>query len=305
MKTNFLRNLSLMTMITLIAFACNKGPYPGYKQTQDGLYYKILKANSEKPLPQIGDVLTLNLYYCLAHNDSIIFDSRVYNEPVVLPVQKPFYKGDINEGLFMIAEGDSASFIVKADSFLLYNVNLEKMPDFVKPETMFRFEIKVLSHKTQAEYMEEERVRREMFEAENNRLEKKEKEDLDEYVKSQNIKVKPTESGMYFIPIKSGNGTKVERGDYVFAHYKGYFLDGQLFDSSEGAPEPFRFSAGFGQVISGWDEAVMKMRQGDKAKIILPSSLAYGKSAPNHPIPPFSSLIFEIEIVEVQKRDKK
>ncbi len=301
---SFYKKFIIALAICVACMSCNKNPYSGYTETQDGLFYKIYRGDSKKDLPQLGDVLTIDLAYYLAHNDSVIFDSKVFNDPVILPVINPLFKGDINEGMFMIAEGDSASFIVKADSFLIYNVGLNEMPDYIGEKTMLRFEIKVLNHKTQAEYMQEEKLRRDMYEAEYAKLEIKEKDDFEQYIKTHNIHVKPSESGLYFIPIRESSGAKIEVGDLVLAHYKGYFLDEQIFDSSEGR-EPFSFSVGYGQVIPAWDEAVLKMKKGGKAKIITPSKLAYGKSDPNIPIPPFSTLIFEIEIVDVQKRDKK
>lgn len=295
----------LFAAIIVMTISCQRGPYPGYDSTDSGLYYKIVRGSSDKQLPSEGDVLTVDLSYYLHETDSLLFTSVNSQQPVILPVQKSMYGGDINEGLMMITEGDSASFIIKADSFLIYNVGMTQMPPYIKPESMFRFEIKVLNHKTSAEYMAEQKIKMEEYEVRLNELKQQEAIDRDAWLKENNINVKPTASGLYFIQQKAGTGQKVEHGDLVKAHYTGYFLNGQVFDSSVESPEPFSFVAGRGEVISGWDEAVMMMRVGGKAKIILPSELAYGESNPQIPIPPFSTLIFELEIVGLDKADQK
>ncbi len=288
-----------------MAIACSRSPYTGYDKTDTGLYYKIERGNSEKQLPIEGDVLTVEMSYYLQENDSLLFSAKDASEPIMLPVQKSLFAGDINEGLFMITEGDSASFIVKADSFLIYNVGLNEMPPFITAESMLRFEIKVLSHKTKDEYMAEMQVRLEQERQLLEELKKQEAIDRDAWLKENNINVKPTASGLIFIQQHAGNGPKVEPGDKVSAHYTGYFLNGQKFDSSVGAPEPFAFIAGKGQVIQGWDEAVLMMRKGGKARIILPSEIAYGESDPRSPIPPYATLVFDIEIVDVEKTSTK
>lgn len=300
------KQLIYLSIIALaITMGCKKSPYPGYESTKDGLYHKIERGGSTKELPKIGDVLTLEMSYYLHDNDSILFDGKSFNQPIELPVQEPFFKGDINEGLFMITEGDVASFIVKADSFLIHNVGMTQMPPFIKPTSMLRFEMKILKHKTQDEYMQEAKLRKEQQDAILEEYRAKETPERESYLKENNITVKPTAEGLYFTLTKKGNGPKVENGDLVSAHYTGYFLNGEKFDSSENSPSPFQFIAGKGDVIKGWDLAVVMMKKGDKARIVIPSSLAYGESRPDFPIPPYSSLVFDIEIVEVEKTDTK
>lgn len=300
------KQLIYLSIIALaLTFGCKKSRYPGYESTKDGLYFKIERGGSSKELPKEGDVLTLEMSYYLHDNDSILFDGKSFAQPIELPVQSPLFKGDINEGLFMITEGDKASFIVKADSFLIHNVGMTQMPPFIKPESMLRFEMKILKHKTQEEYMQEAKLRQEQQQLLLQDFKVKETPEREEYLKNNKITVKPTAEGLYFTLIKKGNGPKVETGDLVSAHYTGYFLNGDIFDSSENSPSPFQFIAGKGDVIKGWDLAVVMMRKGDKAKIVIPSDLAYGESRPDFPIPPYSSLVFDIEIVDVEKTDNK
>jgi len=302
---NNLKIIYAVATVLLITAACKRSPYPGYDQTENGLYYKVIRGNSEKGLPVVGDVLTVEMKYFLHDNDSLLYSTIESRQPAMLPIQKSLYKGDINEGLLMITEGDSAYFIVKADSFLIYNAGMTQMPPYVKAESMFRFELKVIAHKTGEEYMAEMNQRMEIQRKKLEELKEQELIDRKKWLEENKITVKPTPTGLYFISQKAGSGAKIEHGDLVKAHYTGYLLDGQVFDSSEGAAQPFSFVAGRGEVIPGWDEAVLMMRVGGKARIILPSELAYGESDPRIPIPPYSTLVFDLEVVDVEKGQQK
>lgn len=294
------KNVFLWIWMVVFIGACNRSPYPGFEKTKDGLYYKIIRGTSSKQLPVHGDYLYVTAKFYLHNKDSLLFRSENISDPVVLLVERSRFKGDLNEGLLMITEGDSACFIVKADSFYIHHLGYRELPDFIKPGDMLRFEIKVLKHKTREEFLQEQRMREQMRQQQLEELKKQELVELEKYIKENNITVKSTPSGLYFIKQRSGTGPKIQKGFLVKAHYTGYFLNGQVFDSSVGSNKPFAFVAGRGEVIAGWDEAVLMMRKGDKARIIVPSWLGYGESKPGFPIPPYATLIFDIEIIDVE-----
>src|SRR5690606_41165435 len=123
-----------------------------------------------------------------------------------------------------------------------------------------------------------------------------EKPALEKYIAENNIKTKPTESGVYYIETKKGTGKKPSATDVVRVNYTGKLLDGTTFDSNEGQ-EPIEFP--LNRVIPGWTEGLQLMREGGKAKLILPSSMAYGPRG-GGPIPPFSPLVFDVELLEVK-----
>ncbi|NOZ34642.1 MAG: FKBP-type peptidyl-prolyl cis-trans isomerase [Chlorobi bacterium] len=127
----------------------------------------------------------------------------------------------------------------------------------------------------------------------------KELDTLHAYIESNNITTEPTASGLYYIETKAGTGTQAKAGNIVDVQYTGTFLDGKKFDSSYDRNEPFEFTLGRGDVIKGWDEGVAYMKKGGKATLIMPSSLAYGASGAGT-IPPYTSLIFEVELVDVK-----
>lgn len=110
---------------------------------------------------------------------------------------------------------------------------------------------------------------------------------------------KETESGLKYAIIQEGNEPSVEKGNIVSVHYSGFLSDGTLFDSSVERDEPFSLLVGMGQVIPGWDEGLALLKQGSKARFIIPPALGYGERDLGV-IPPNSTLIFDVEILEVK-----
>ena len=118
---------------------------------------------------------------------------------------------------------------------------------------------------------------------------------LEENKKGPGVVVLP--SGLQYEIIKEGTGKKPKATDQVRCHYEGTLIDGTLFDSSIQRGEPAVF--GVNQVIPGWVEALQLMPEGSKWKLYIPSELAYGARGAGEMIPPHSTLIFEVELLEV------
>ncbi|CAL1127935.1 unnamed protein product [Cladocopium goreaui] len=104
--------------------------------------------------------------------------------------------------------------------------------------------------------------------------------------------------------IKEGDKqTYPKPGDSLLMHYVGTFKDnGQVFDSSERAGQPIRFPVGRGQVIRGWDEGVIRMSLGEKAKLEITSDFAYGRQGAPGVIPPYADLVFEVELLAINEK---
>ena len=109
-----------------------------------------------------------------------------------------------------------------------------------------------------------------------------------------------TESGLRYQIIQKGNGKKSEKGKQISVHYKGQLTDGTVFDSSYQRKQPIDFVLGVGQVIAGWDEGLQLMQVGDKARLVIPSHLAYGSQGAGGAIPPDATLIFDLELMDVK-----
>ena len=97
-----------------------------------------------------------------------------------------------------------------------------------------------------------------------------------------------------------GDGEEAGTGDRVVVNYTGRFVNGEVFDSSLVRKEPFQFVLGVGQVIKGWDDGIVGMRVGGKRILSVPPELGYG-SQDYGPIPGNSTLIFEVELLKVEK----
>ena len=104
---------------------------------------------------------------------------------------------------------------------------------------------------------------------------------------------------MRYLVRAPGTGEATPRiGDEVICHYAGRLLDGTSFDSSYRRGVPFTFRLGTGSVISGWDEAFLKMHKGEKRTLVVPHWLAYGEKGRPPTIPPKATLVFEVELID-------
>lgn len=118
------------------------------------------------------------------------------------------------------------------------------------------------------------------------------------------LKAKAAEEGVVTLPsglmykvIEEGNGKKPGATDQVKCHYEGTFIDGTKFDSSYDRKSPAVF--GVNQVIKGWVEALQLMGEGSKWELYIPYNLAYGEAGAQGAIPPYSTLVFTVELIEV------
>jgi len=109
-----------------------------------------------------------------------------------------------------------------------------------------------------------------------------------------------TESGLRYQLIHKGTGAQAQKGKTVSVHYTGSLANGKVFDSSFPRKKPISFPLGMGHVIPGWDEGIALLRVGDKARFVIPSYLGYGSQAVGGVIPADSTLVFDVELVEVK-----
>ena len=118
---------------------------------------------------------------------------------------------------------------------------------------------------------------------------------------AKNDSVVVTQSGLQYMVLKEGTGAKPGPTDEVTVHYTGRLLDGTVFDSSEDRGEPATFP--LNQVIPGWTEGLQLMSEGSKYRLFIPSELAYGSKGAGDQILPNSTLIFDVELIKVNKKD--
>lgn len=282
------KNILAFVIAMTIAFAatsCSK--HKGYKQDESGYYYKEHLVNPDAVKPNEGDAVFIEV--TMHAGDSTFFNNSF---PYLIEKEQSLFQGDIYYAVKRMHVGDSTSFIFNADSLLYYYFNNY----FTFDVKDIKVDIKLLEiYKTKEEIEEQER----MIQAEVEGRKVKESEEIADYIATHKVKVAPTESGLYFIETKKGNGKSATIGNMVTLHYKGMFLDGTVFDSSfeRGKPADFRL----GEVIPGFTEGVSMMKEGGKATLLMPSNIAYGEQGAGGAIPPYTPLVFEVELISVNE----
>jgi FKBP-type peptidyl-prolyl cis-trans isomerase len=260
------------------------------KSKTSGLSYVMHKSN-KGPKLKLDDVVTLNLKY-ITSKDSIVFDSWKMGKPIQLKIAKSSFKGDLMDGLTLLTVGDSASFLINADSLFTKTFGAPR-PAFIDSSSFLSFTVKVISTTTDAALKAEE------LKAEKENA-MKENEMIAKYIAEKQITPSKSSSGLMYIISEPGAGEQAQAGKTVKVHYTGRLLDGTKFDSSLDRSDPIEFKLGQGMVIKGWDEGIALLKVGGKALLIIPSNLAYGSRGAGGVIPPFSPLTFEVELVSVQ-----
>jgi FKBP-type peptidyl-prolyl cis-trans isomerase len=298
--------------ITAILFASCSGDsrFPGYDKTESGIFYKIHKAGDESKPVNEGDVIFIT-QVIHTDKDSLLSDSRQMDPrmgPFAIEVEKSKYSGDMFEAYKMMHAGDSITVCISAaDMFAKGYPEPQKLPDFLDSTSYLKFSIRIDSvydkkkveeiKKQRAEMMkQQEAMREEMMKY----YASKEDSLFKSALKKFKINGKPTTSGLYVNEIKKGSGPKIKAGDVVLVNYTGKMENGEIFDSSEGRPEPLTVvvaSQKEGErVIDAWTETLEMMQVGSKVKILVPSMIGYGPMG-NPPIPPYAPLYFEMEVV--------
>lgn len=286
---------------SLVMAGCKTTPFDGFTKAETGLYYKFLNHDENAPKAQLGDNLVLKYVISRQANDSIILNSKEGSRDgsgfLTFPLKGSSFKGSFEEGMLMMAKGDSAEFIIPADSFFVKSMGVNELPPGIKPGDFLKGTF-VIKDITPAAQVEAER-KKQMAEREAmmKEMEAKEKPAMEKFIADNKITAKPTNSGLYYIETKRGSGPMPKATDVVKVHYTGKFLDGKVFDSSVERGEPIEFP--LNGVILGWTEGLQLMRKGGKANLLIPSAIAYGPQG-NRGIPPFSPLYFEVELIDIK-----
>ncbi len=263
-----------------------------FQTTESGIEYKIVKTEKDAVAPNIGDYLIVDLDNYWTNDigkDSLLFSSKNIPEDLRIPHMESTYDGSVEEAFALLKIGDSAVF--RIDAFTFFTNRNMPLPEFMKEGDKLEFRMTLKDVKTEEELMQE---RDELLKG----LIEEEVKMRDEYIATNNITETATQSGLYYIEIEEGTGKQAVAGNTVSVHYTGSLLNGEIFDSSIKRGEPIEFVLGVQGVIAGWDEGIAMMKVGGKAKLIIPSLLGYGERDMGA-IPPFSTLVFEVELVDV------
>jgi FKBP-type peptidyl-prolyl cis-trans isomerase len=256
-----------------------------------GLYFKPLQTNPSGKALAAKDIVSLK--YKISRLDGHVLEETQqarlamhYAQPSVRTMySNAISPVGIDLGLGHMKEGEKYQFIVP--SYLgFYNLSIK---DTLPAYSNLIAEVEVVDVLTAGEQKAMENEAIETF------IEEQEWENVDRL-----------NSGVRYVQTQEGEGDRAAKADVVKVHYTGRLLDGQEFDASDTSKAPFQFTLGTGAVIQGWDEGIALMKKGEKGILIIPSDLAYGHTVFTLPsymsdfaIPPFSTLVFEIEIVDI------
>lgn len=299
-----MKKLVIVLGVAVTAFTgCNK-----FEKGEGDMMYKIHTDKSGETIKE-GDFIAFKAIE-KTEGDSVLYSSYDYDRPSLLVKEKSVFKGDLFAALGLLSEGDSATFKINIDSmvskmgrpqpadttakYLIYTIKIDKViPKGKLTDSLFRGKIDAF-------------LKTEMDQAKNGEAAK-----VKAYVSSKDMKPTVTPSGLNYVVSKQGSGAKANPGDTVVVHYTGMFLSGKVFDSSLADVakksgtfnaarnyEPLKLPVGMQGSIPGFEEGLMLLPKGSKATLILPSSLAYGEQG-NQGIPPFTPLIFEIEMLNI------
>ena len=288
------RNVLLIASLILLALGCSRtsSKFPGYSLTNTGIHYKLISLGDGTIKPEVQNYITINISYRTT-KDSVFFQGlRKFQ------LTPPRYSGSIDECFLMLALGDSASFYFPADSFFVRTLETS-LPKFINKGDLMRVDIKMMDIQSEKQYQ----LEKEAFLNWINDFGDYEKVILKQYMEGKKLSIAPTASGLYYIPVVKSEGKNVAVGDTVTVHFEGRFFNSKIFDSTKKRNEPFQFVYGQKwQVIDGLEEAIGMMREGERSLFIIPSKLAFGENGSSTGIiPPFTSLVFEVELIEVKK----
>ena len=298
--------LALLTGVSTLS-SCQKT-----KVTEkDAIEFTYVKEGKEKPAN--GDFLLYNLEI-LTQSDSVIYSTLTQPFPGYLMANdtiKP--QNGMDEIFLSLRKGDSITF--EAAAKIVFSGN---QPAPIKEDDKIKVRLGAYEMKTEAEmqaFYEEAMMKEQEKSAERAKtLLVEEAKTIDAYLAKNNLKGQKTASGLVYVIEREGTGDSTTVGSTLYVNYAGYLLDGPLFDTSypelakannmfseERPYEPLPVNVGMGQVIPGWDEGLMLLKKGSKAKLIIPSPLGYGEGGAGAMIPANSILVFDVEVTDIKK----
>ena len=279
-----------------------------FEKGEGDMLYKIHTDKSGETIKE-GDFVAFKAIE-KTEGDSVLYSSYDYDRPSLLVKEKSVFKGDLFAALGLLSEGDSATFKINIDSmvqkmgrpqpsdttkkYLVYTIKIDKViPKGKLTDSLFRGKIDAF-------------LKTEMDQAKTGEANK-----VKAYVSAKSLKPTVTATGLNYVVTTQGSGPKANPGDTVLVNYTVMFLSGKVFDSSlaevakkngtfnpQRPYEPLKLPVGMNGSIAGFEEGLMLLPKGAKATLILPSSLAYGEQG-NQGIPPFTPLIFEVDVVNI------
>lgn len=261
--------------------------------TESGLI--IMEKKGKGQVAKLGDYLSMDFVMCTMDGDTLLNTFDI--EPLEVQYGEEFICKGFVEALGMLPQGGTIRFVIPSE-LAFDSTGYHGM---IGPYAPLVVDLKMNEILDQAGYdAKQARIKTEE-EAEKERLSLQESRLIEQYIKDNAIAVKPTETGIYIIPVEDGMGDLAQWGDTVSVHYALNNLKGELVESSYDYGEPMTFVIGQGMMIPAIEDAVMTMAPGAKVKVVTPSSQAFGEVAVDEELlPAYSPMMIELELVSVK-----
>ena len=276
---------------TALMAGCGK---TSYKKTPGGMPYQLFRGKDTQ-LVRNGNFIKISLTQKI--NDSVLFSTQK-GLPVYLFVSNTAGRtSEIAELWTTLHVGDSVVTTQRIDTFI------KRAPDNIPKE--FKAGDRVLTYVKVLGVFENDSLAR----ADEDRIKKEiqvsEIAEIEKYLADKKITTQRTPSGAFVEVIQPGTGNMADTGKMVTVNYTGATWEGKKFDSNTdttfGHAEPYSFVAGTGQMIRGFDEAVLMMQKGAKIKVYIPSMLGYGQNGNPPRIKAFENLVFDLELLDIKE----
>jgi FKBP-type peptidyl-prolyl cis-trans isomerase len=260
---------------------------------ENGIYY-VEKVKGKGKSPAKDEYATVHFAVYKLDGEKL-FSTYETNEPLDFQIGGRFENPGFQKVVEKMAIGGKAEAVVP--SAMAFGA--QGAGQIVPPFTPLFYEVELTGMMSKEQFDKKQADIEAKKQTDAAMKEQQESVNLQKYLKDNNIKGETKPSGLIYVETTAGTGKSPVSGKKVKVHYTGKLLDGTKFDSSVDRNEPFEFTIGQGQVIPGWDEGISLMKEGGKATLIIPSKLGYGSRGASGVIPPFASLVFDVELLEV------
>ncbi|PIQ47807.1 MAG: hypothetical protein COW03_12735 [Cytophagales bacterium CG12_big_fil_rev_8_21_14_0_65_40_12] len=292
---------AFVLLLTLI-YSCSKEK--PFIELESGLAYKLIDDRGGKKATQ-NDIMILELKS--VYKDSVVAEPKPAGGFRLNPyVDAP---PNLRDVLLLLGEGDSAHIKFSLEEYFVLT-NSRVATDFDTTESVY-MQVRVTE-------INDKQVIADRLQAENDKLIaiqlEKDKALIEAHLAENSLEAKQTPEGVYYVMTQEGTGPKAAAGDLARIDYVLTLLDGTFIDTSKKAVAeanniydtrrepyvPYEFEVGAGTVVKGWDLAIPLLNKGSKARLFLPSTLAFGANPRPGPITPNAVVIFDIEVIDVK-----
>ena len=301
---NKMKNLLLLVSVAFVLGSCNMS----YEKTKSGVKYKIIKGKGGEKL-KAGDIIKYNQVILIPERDTVLYTTYGKMPGYDKVDTGAMVQYSVMEVFPKLSVGDSAIIVLSVDTLVKRGMIQTGYNEVFRRGGQITFRMRVLKkfaneEEFKAEAKKDAEIENQRKLKENEEAIKAEQKTLEDYLAKNNIKTVKTPSGAYVEIQQKGSGVAGDSSlDAVVIYTGKLFKTGTTFDSNAGSGKGLKFSLGQNTMIKAFDEGMMLFGKGGKGKIYVPSSLGYGsKGSQDGRIPPNSTLIFEVEMIDLQKR---